>query len=104
LRRADSLSKNVRNAVELRRGEKRILLFALSRYQRQLKRLEKEAGSMGRTTVPAAAAAAEEEEEEEEEEDRFFQMPKVRMPKKKKKRKRDSRRRTGEDLSGKSEL
>ena len=97
MRRADSLSKNVRNAVELRRGEKRILLFALSRYQRQLKRLEKEAGSMGRTTVPAAAAAAAEEEEEEEEEE-------VRMPKKKKKRKRDSRRRTGEDLSGKSEL
>jgi len=99
LRSADSLSlsKNVRNAVELRRGEKRILLFALSRYQRQLKRLEKEAGSMGRTTVPAAAAAAAEEEEEEEEEE-------VRMPKKKKKRKRDSRRRTGEDLSGKSEL
>jgi hypothetical protein len=96
LKGKDVLSENVRNAVELRRGEKRILLFALSRYQRQLKRLEKEAGNMGKTTAPA-------EEDQEEEEEESAEAA-VRRPKKKKKRKRNSRRRNGEGLSRKSEL
>jgi hypothetical protein len=97
LKGEDFLSENVRNAVELRRGEKRILLFALSRYQRQLKRLEKEAGNMGTTTAPA-------EEEEEEEEEKSAAEAAVRRPKKKRKRKRNSRRPNGEGLSRESEL
>ena len=39
------LSTNARNALILRRGEKRILLFALSAYQRKLQQLADEAGN-----------------------------------------------------------
>ena len=44
------------------RGEKRILLFALSRYQRQLNRLLKEAGRSSRSS-------GEEEEDDDDEEE-----------------------------------
>ena len=43
-RRRDTLSRNVRNALVLRRGEKRLLLFGISKYKRLLRRLEAAAG------------------------------------------------------------
>ena len=43
-RRRDALSRNVRNALVLRRGEKRLLLFGISKYKRLLRRLEAAAG------------------------------------------------------------
>ena len=39
-RRRDTLSRNVRNALVLRRGEKRLLLFGISKYKRLLRRHE----------------------------------------------------------------
>ena len=39
-RRRDALSRNVRSAVVLRRGEKRLLLFGISKYKRLLRRHE----------------------------------------------------------------
>ena len=39
-RRRDTLSRNVRSAVVLRRGEKRLLLFGISKYKRLLRRHE----------------------------------------------------------------
>ena len=45
-RRKDTLSRNVRSALVLRRGEKRLLLFGISKYKRLLRRLEA-AGGVG---------------------------------------------------------
>ena len=39
-RRRDTLSRNVRSALVLRRGEKRLLLFGISKYKRLLRRHE----------------------------------------------------------------
>ena len=39
-RRRDALSRNVRSALVLRRGEKRLLLFGISKYKRLLRRHE----------------------------------------------------------------
>ena len=43
-RRRDTLSRNARSALVLRRGEKRLLLFGISKYKRLLRRHEAAAG------------------------------------------------------------
>lgn len=43
-RRRDALSRNVRSALVLRRGEKRLLLFGISKYKRLLRRHEAAGG------------------------------------------------------------